>query len=99
MYGKVPQIIVHGVEFISPQKFVEVYNLNNHGQCPKSLKVPKDLEEFNVEAFFGLLINNNGYKYMECGDPELITFIKNLWMIIHQKAWLPTSQLIPLAMV
>ncbi len=31
LYGKVLQIIVHGVEFISPQQFVEVYNSNNHG--------------------------------------------------------------------
>ncbi len=71
MYGKVPQIIVHGVEFISAQQFVEVYNLNNHGRCPKSLKVPKDLEESKVEAFFSLPINKNGYKNMECGDLNL----------------------------
>jgi hypothetical protein len=26
VYGKVPQTIAHGVEFISPQQFVEVCN-------------------------------------------------------------------------
>jgi hypothetical protein len=98
LYGKVPQIILHVVEFISPQQFAKVYNLNNHGRCPKSLKVPKDLKKSEVEAFFCPFVNKNGYKYMECGDPKFITFIKNLWMIIHQKAWLPTSWLIPLAM-
>jgi hypothetical protein len=98
LYGKVPQIIDHDAEFINPQQFVEVYNLNNHGRCPKSLKVPKDLKDSEVETFFDLLVNKNGYKYMECGDLKLIVFIKNLWMIIHQKAWLPTFQLIPLAM-
>jgi hypothetical protein len=78
LYGKVPQIIDHDVEFINPQQFAEVYNLNNHGRCPKSLKVPKDLEEFKVKTFFTPLVNKNGYKYMECGDLMLIALIKNL---------------------
>jgi hypothetical protein len=47
------------------------------------LKVFKDLEESKVEALFGVLVNKNGYKYMECGDLELITLMKNLWMIIQ----------------
>jgi len=71
LYGKVPQIITNGVEFISPKNFVEVYKSNNHGRCPKSLKAPKDLEEFEIEAFFSLPINKNGCKYMECGDLNL----------------------------
>ncbi len=64
---------------------------------PKSLKVPKDLQESKVKTFFAPL-NKNGYKYMDCGDPKLIALIKNLQMIIHQKAWLPTFWLIPLTM-
>jgi hypothetical protein len=98
LYGKVPQIIDHDAEFINPEQFVEFYNLNNHGRCPKSLKVPKNLKESEVETFFIPLVNKNGYKYMECGDPKLIALIKNLQMIIHQKAWLPTFRLIPLTM-
>jgi hypothetical protein len=78
VYGKVPQIIVHGVEFISAQQFVEVYDLNNHGQCPQSLKVPKYLEKSKVEAFFGAPTTKNGYKYMKCDDFEFIAFIENL---------------------
>jgi len=78
VYGKVPQIIANGVEFISPQQFVEVYDLNNHGRCPKSLKVPKYLEKSKVETLLGAPTKENGYKYMECNDLELIAFIENL---------------------
>jgi hypothetical protein len=49
------------------------------------LKVSKDLEQLEVEAFFNGLVNKNGYKYMQCGDLELIARIKNLWMVFHQK--------------
>jgi hypothetical protein len=69
LYGKVPHIIAQGAEFINPSHFAEVYNLNHQGQCPKTLKVLKDLEESKVEALFGELVNKNGYKYMQCGDP------------------------------
>jgi hypothetical protein len=62
------------------------------------LKVPRDLQDSNVEGIFGVAINKNGYKYMDCDNLELITHIENLWMIIHKKTWLPTSQLIPIAM-
>jgi hypothetical protein len=46
------------------------------------LKVSKDLKESKVEALFGGLVNKNGYKYMQCGDLELIARIKNLWMVL-----------------
>jgi hypothetical protein len=62
------------------------------------LKVPKDLEESKVETLFGELGNKNGYKYMQCGDPKLIAPIKNMWMVLHKKTWLPSSCLIPNAM-
>jgi hypothetical protein len=45
LYEKVPHIIAQGAEFINPSHFVEVYNLNHQGRCPKTLKVPKDLKE------------------------------------------------------
>lgn len=64
----------------------------------KTLKVPKDLEESKVEVVFGGLVNKNGYKYMQCGNPELIACIENLWMVLHQKTWLPSSCLILIAM-
>jgi hypothetical protein len=62
------------------------------------LKVPKDLEELEVEAFFSGLVNKNGCKYMQCGDPELIARIKNLWMVLDKKTWQASSCLIPIAM-
>ncbi len=64
----------------------------------KTLKVPEDLKESKVEVFGGL-INKNGYKYVQCGNPELIACIENPWMVLHQKTWLPSSCLIPIAMV
>jgi hypothetical protein len=64
LYGNVPHIIAQGAEFINPSHFVEVYNLSHQGQCSKILKVPKDLKKLEVEAFFGGLVNKNGYKYM-----------------------------------
>jgi hypothetical protein len=83
LYGKIPHIIAQGVEFISPSCFVKVYNLSHKGWCLKILKVLKDLKELEVEALFGGLVNKNGYKYMQCGDHELIVRIKNLWMVLH----------------
>jgi hypothetical protein len=97
LYGKVPHIIAQGAEFINPSHFAEVYNLNHQGQCPKTLKVPKDLKESKVEALFGEFVNKNGYKYMQCGNPQLIPCIENLWMVLHQKTQLPSSHLIPIA--
>jgi hypothetical protein len=57
-------IIVNNAKFISSDHFIEVYNLSHQGWCPKCLKVPKDFEECEVEAFFGSIVNKNGYKYM-----------------------------------
>jgi hypothetical protein len=54
------------------------------------LKVSKDFKKLEVEALFGGFVNKNGYKYMQCGDPELIARITNLWMVLHQKTWLPS---------
>jgi hypothetical protein len=71
---------------------------SHQGWCPKTLKVSKDLEQLEVEAFFNGLVNKNGYKYMQCGDLELIARIKNLWMVFHQKTWQPSSCLIPITM-
>jgi len=72
--------------------------LNHQGQCSKSLKIPRDLQDSNVEGIFDVAVNKNGYKYMECDDLELKVHIENLWMIIHKKTWLPTSRLISIAM-
>ncbi len=60
MYGNIPHIIAQGVEFINPSHFAEVYNLSHQGWCSKTLKVPKDLKESEVEALFGGLVNKNG---------------------------------------
>ncbi len=51
MYGKVPHIIAQGAELINPSHFAKVYNLSHERQCLKTLKVRKDLEEVEVEAF------------------------------------------------
>ncbi len=55
------------------------------------MKVPKDFEKSKVEALFSELVDINGYKYMQCGNPKLIACIKNLWMVLHQKTGLPIT--------
>jgi hypothetical protein len=57
-------ILAHDAKFISLDHFIDIYDLSHQGWCPKCLKVLKDLEECEVEAFFGSIINKNGYKYM-----------------------------------
>jgi hypothetical protein len=46
------------------------------------LKVLKNIKKSKVEALFGGLVNKNGYKYMQCGDLELIV------CILHLNTWL-----------
>jgi hypothetical protein len=56
-------ILAHDVKFINSYHFNEVYDLSHQGWCPKCLKVLKDFEECEVEAFFGSIVNKNRYKY------------------------------------
>jgi hypothetical protein len=48
--------------------------------------------------FFGQVRYRNGYSYVHCQDPKLITKVKNLFMIIHQKPCVPTTQIISIKM-
>jgi hypothetical protein len=52
---------------------------------PENFEGFESLKESKVETLFGGLINKNGYKYMQCGNPGLITCIKNLgWFFIKK---------------
>jgi hypothetical protein len=62
--------------------------------CPKLLKLLKDLDEKDVVDLFGAQVSKNGYKYISCNDPKLITRIGSLWMIVHQNPFLHASHLI-----
>jgi hypothetical protein len=80
--GKFP-ILLHKVLSLSIQVVLLKYNLSHQGGCPKTLKVLKDFDKLEVQALFGGLVNKNGYKYILCGDLELIVRIKNLWMVLN----------------
>jgi hypothetical protein len=66
--------------------------VNSPGMNPKQIKIPKDCMKKEIEKCFGLVVNKNGHKYIECLDPELITKVEKLWMIIHQKPYVLASR-------
>jgi hypothetical protein len=78
--------------------FAEDYNLKCEGLSPKQVKVPKDVCLKDISKFFGPLINKNGYSYVHSNDLEFIEKVESLWTTIHQKPYLPSSQLISLGM-
>jgi hypothetical protein len=75
-----------------------MYGLVCVGFSPKAIKVPKDTSLEEVSKIFQPIINKNGYNYMFPEDPKCIEEIELLWMIVHQKPYLPTSRLIYLGM-
>lgn len=78
----------------SRSEFAEKYGLEHSGMNPKQVRCPRDCEEKDVLALFGPYVGKNGHNYMCCGDEELITYIEQLWMIIHQKPKVLASRII-----
>jgi hypothetical protein len=60
--------------------------------------VPKDVSLEDISKFFRPTLNKNGYSYVHSNDIKFIEKVKSLWMTIHQKPYLPSSQLISLGM-
>jgi hypothetical protein len=78
--------------------FVEQYDISVQGLSPKHVKVPKDIAEKDIFKLFGPLANKNGYNYVHIDYPKFIEKMESLWMIIHQKPYVPTSRLISMGM-
>jgi hypothetical protein len=62
---------------------MEVDLVCNKGISPKHSKIGKDLEEIEVETFFGPCIGKNGYTYYHSNNEELIAHVETLWMRTH----------------
>jgi hypothetical protein len=54
----------------------------------------KDLEDEEVEELFEKAISRNGYRYCHIDNEKLITKIKTLWMILHQRTQVPCNHMI-----
>jgi hypothetical protein len=95
-YVKIPKL---GDEICMIQiHFVKQYDISAQGLSPKHVKVPKDIAKKYIFKLFEPLANKNGYNYVHTDDPKFIEKMESLWMIIHQKPYVPTSRLISMGM-
>jgi hypothetical protein len=76
---------------ISWKQFFKKYALCNFGISPKNLRIRKKVVESEVEAFFGPCIFKNGDKYSFSDDEKLISNVKTLWMVTHQRTQVPNN--------
>jgi len=57
------------------KKVAKKYDLCSIGLSPKQIKIPKDCTKEEIEKCFGLIVNKNGYRYIECSNPKLIAML------------------------
>lgn len=70
----------------------EIWPNHSKGLYLKYIKVPRDVSLEEVTNVFGQVVYKNGYSYVHCQDPKLITkveklfmmFIKNLMSLLHE---------------
>ncbi len=67
------------------------YNRSSIGLSPKQIRIPRDITMEDIHKYFGPVHNKNGYSYVFSEDLEVIAKVKGLWMIIHQKPFVPGS--------
>ncbi len=65
---------------------------------PKCIKVPRYVSLEKVTNVFGQIVYRNGYSYVHYQDPKLITKVKKLFMIVHQKPCLLATRIISIRM-
>jgi hypothetical protein len=102
-FGFAPPLYVEVLEIgdggaISQRQFTKCYGLSSKGPSLKCVRVPQDITLKEVSKFFGPIVNRNGYSYVHIEDPNFIKKVETLWMVVHQKPYLPTSRLISLSM-
>jgi hypothetical protein len=83
---------------ISKKEFAEKYKLSCECLSPKHVQVPRDNSLEEISEFFGPVMNNNGYNYDFTKDHLFIEDIETLWMVVHQKLYMPSSHLISLGL-
>jgi hypothetical protein len=80
------------------KNFVEKYDLFFEGLCPKCIKVRRDVTLEDVSIVFGQVANRNSYSYVHCENAKLIVKVKRLFMIVHQKPFVPATWIILVGM-
>jgi hypothetical protein len=93
LYGTKLDIIFDKKTKLSWRIFWEKYGICNEGIAPKRLKIRKEIKEEEVVALFGPCSRNN-YRYCHTKDKALISRVKTLWMIMHQRIEVPNTQMI-----
>ncbi len=63
LYGTPPDITFGRRTSISKSQLFEKYGLCNKRPSPKHLKIGKDLEDVEMEKFFGKPVSRNAYEY------------------------------------
>ncbi len=96
LYKTIPELDDGGP--ISHREFVEQYGCSSKGLSPKRIKIPRDVTMEEIHKYFGPVHNKNGYSYVFNENPEIIAKVESLWMIIHQKTYVPASRIIFLGM-
>jgi hypothetical protein len=96
LYALIPKL--GDGSLMSKKDFAKKYDLYCEGLNPKCVKVPRDISLEDIDKIFGPIVNKNKYNYEFTKDPLFIKKIKTLWMVIHQKPYMPTSRLIFLGM-
>lgn len=51
-----------------------------------------------VTNVFGQIVYRNGYSYVHCQDPKLITKVQKLFMIVHKKPCLLVTRTMSIRM-
>jgi hypothetical protein len=94
LYGKALEIIFYHKTPITRQQLAFIYDLCNIKPCPKRLKVGRNFKKEEVQEFFGLSNNKNGYQYYFNDNLELNKRVEEVWMITHQCIQIPNMHLI-----
>jgi hypothetical protein len=63
------------------------------------VKVLRDITLEEINKFFGLVVNTNGYSYEFTKDLVFMEKVEKLWMKVHQKACVLASKSISFGMV
>ena len=93
LYACQPEILWNRKGVVTREWFAEKYKLCNNGITPKQIKIGQHLEEADMESFFGLRQNGNGYKYSQCSE-DFVRRVETIWMICHQKTIVPKMRMV-----
>jgi hypothetical protein len=97
LYVEVPKIGDSSPIF--HKEFAETCGLSIEGMNLKRTMILRDLTTKEVSKKFGPIQNKNGHNYVHNEDLVLITKVERLWMLVHQRACVPTTKMMSLDFV